>query len=472
MLDGRIGIRPRNKESTELQQIKSSRHSCGKKGIGLPRSMKIIIQQFMVANGYVCSYKHMQPQEKSVFRNSLLVRLDLHNTFINTMETGDEKKLIRSAWASIDGYLSEQSREWRAQGVFEQIPETARPTFAPFTRGWTNRNWDGSTRDFTRATKLVTISPMLFTSPDEPKRGSRPTDCEIVREAVIVVDDDTKVSLDSSCAGLKPALKRSGQDGPNSQANKVARTCDYTPLTSKHEHVDHIDNEKNGLEFTRPEEKGLPIVIEAIHHAQATMSDQAPMSAKDLAVMQQDWTSHGFPSMLVETLATGRAYTATMGKYFDNALELLSLLKESDTWTAGPMKVQVDCACQNGRAAPERLQDGRVPDPSTPSTGEIEVQQSHEREGTTSDRSQVGKVSERPIPSTGNVNVDRSSQPERAVPDQLENGSAPGPSVAMTAKTQVDHPCHPTAATPDRVQNDEADGPEVPGGTAENPCIL
>ena len=467
MLDGTIGIRPRNKESTELQQIKSSRYSCGKKGIGLSRSMKIIIQQFMVANGYVCSHRHMQPQEKSVFRNSLLVRLDLHNTSIITMETGDEKKLIKLAWASIDGYISEQSREWRAQGVFEQIPETARPTFAAFTRGWTDRNWDGSMRDFTRATKLVTMSPMLFKSPDEPKKGSRPTDCEFVREAVIVVDDDTKVSLDTSCAGLEPTRKRSGQDGPNSHANKVARTRYYTPLTSKHEHIDHIYNEKNGLEFTRPEVKGLPIVIEAIHHAQATMLDQAPMSAKDLAVMQQDWTSHGFPSMLVETLTTGRAYTATIGKYFDNALELLALLKASENWQAGPMKnVRVDCACQNGGAAPERLRNGRVPDPSTPCNGEVEVQQSQEREDTISDRSQAGKLSERPIPSTGDVKVDRSSQLERAVPHQLENGSASGPPVAMTEKAQVDRLC---AAIPDQVQNEEVDDPS---GTAENPCLL
>ncbi|KAF6222084.1 hypothetical protein HO133_001170 [Letharia lupina] len=468
LLDGRIGIRPRNKESAELRQLKSSRISCDEKGTGLSRSMKIIIQQFMVANGYICPHLHIPHWEKPVFRDSLRVRLDLHNTFITTKETRDEQRLIKSAWTSVDGYISEQSREWRAQGVFEQVPVTARPTFAAFTKGWADRNWDGSTGDFTRARKLTAMSPVMSVSTDDADKESKPTDSQIFREATrqeMVLDGDTEASVNSSCARLEPPLKRSGQDGPNNQAKKRART------RSKYEYVDHVHDEGNGLDFTRPEEKSLPTVIETIHHARAMMLDLAPMSAKNLAVMQQDWTSHGFPSLLAEMLTLGRAYTATMGKYFDNALYLMSLLEGSDHWKASHMKVEVDCACQKGGVAPEQLQNERIPDPSDPSNSQVKVRYSHEREDPIPDRSLDGKVSDRLIPLAGDIKVDRSSQAQGVAPDPLHVGIASNPPVVRTETAQVDHLDQPTAATPDQVRN-EVMNPEAASKTTKNPCTL
>lgn len=426
-LDGRIGIRPRNKTSTELQQLKSSRLSYGEKGVGLSRAMKIIIQQFMVANGYVSPHQHIPGCDQSASRNSLLVRLDLHNTFKATKETADEQRLIKSTWASIDGYVSEQSREWRAQGVFEQELETAPPIFAAFTRSWTDLDWDGRTRDFTRATRLTTMSPVMPVSPDDNNSGSRPTYSKASREAkreVTVLDIDTEGSLEKSYDGLEPTLKRPGHHGLNTEANKRTRTGDYAPITSEHEYVDHFYDQENGLGFTSPEEKGLQTVIEAIHHARATMLELAPMSAKDLAVTQQDWASHGFPSMLAETLTMGRAYTTTMGNYFDNTLDLLSLLKESGHWKTGHAKVQVDCGCQKEGAgpAPEQSHNGMVLDPPIPCQGEVKVQSFFEREDAIPDRSQDGKLSDRPIPPAGDIKVDRSSQPEDAAPNPLQKG--------------------------------------------------
>ena len=419
VLDGTIGIHPRNKESNELKQLKGSRSSYGEKGSGLPRSMEIVIQQFMVANGYICPYRHIPVVERPAFRNSLLLRLDLNNTFMITKETANEQRLIKSAWTSIDGYVLEKSREWKAQGVFEQASETAQPSFAAFTKGWINRKWDGNTRDFTRTTIMTTVSPVVSVSddPDIGRLGQKDTDSVNVRQASrqIALGDDTGSSDNAGAtldASPKPTLKRWSKDSQYTQTHKRARTRHYAPSTDKHEYVDLVDNEEKSLDFTRPEEKSVAKLIEAIHHAQATMLDIVPMSAKDLIIMQQDWKSHGFPTMLADTLRIGQAYTAMMGKYFDNALDLLSLLKKSDHWKAGDKKVQMDCACQEGGSVPERLQNGGLPDPSIHLSSYVDQQHLHERENSTPGQSQVGKVSNEPMPSAGDMEVDCSFLPE------------------------------------------------------------
>ncbi len=404
---------------------------------------------------------------------SLLVRLDLHKNSKITKETDGEQKLIKLARARIDGYISEQSREWRLQGVFEQISATARPTFAAFTTSWTDRNWDGSTPDFTRAKMLMTMSPALSGSPDKPNRGSRPTVPETIREAtrqMIVVDDDIIGSLDNSHTEIKPTLKRSGQDCSDNQANKRLCTRDCAPITSKDEYINHI---YDGPGSPGLQEKGLPIVIDALHHARNTMMELAPMSAKDLAVMQQDWKSDGFPSILAKLLTLGRSYTATMSEYFENSLESLPLLEESDQWKACHMKADMGCAFQKGEAAPEQLQNERVPEPSIHLNGEAEVQNSHEQEVSTPDRSQARKVSDRPTPPSGDIKTDRSSPPEGVALDQSKKRTASGPPLVTSEETQVDNQCRPAPAKPDIVKNrEEFDPPKVPNGTAENPYRL
>ena len=88
--------------------------------------------------------------------------------------------------------------------------------------------------------------------------------------------------------------------------------------------------------------------------------DLAPISFKDLAVMQQLWTSHEFPDTLVDALKIGQAYTAMMGNSFDQALDIVNLLKESDRLNVGHMQVQIDYASQKGGSGSEELQDGRL----------------------------------------------------------------------------------------------------------------
>lgn len=387
LLDKTIGIRPRNKKSTEVRQIKSSQDTCGDKGTGLPPLMKIIIQQFMVANGFVYPYQHLTVSERPTFRNSLLVRLDLHNTFLLTKESDDEQKIIKSAWASIDGYVLEKSKEWKAQGVFEQASETARPTFAAFTKDWTNRKWDGISQVISGAMTLTTMLPMLSTSPDDPSRDPRAPESEKVGKAngqAIVVGDDTEASVDSAYAGSRPLLKRPSQDGHDTHSNKRVCNRDYIPITDNDNYADHVHSEEKSLECPTPEEKRLSIIIEAIHRAQVTMSDLAPMSANELATMQRDWASHGFPTTLADTLRIGQAYTAMMGKYFDHALELVSMLEvgSGQHWKAdvGKKEVQVDDdACLEGgggtssSASSEQVQSERLSDPSEQLNWELEV---------------------------------------------------------------------------------------------------
>ena len=475
LLDKRIGIRPRNKESIELRQIKNSGYAGGGKGIDLPQSMKSIVRQFMVANGYVYPHQHIPSWEKYVFRDSLLLRLDLHNTFITTKETKHEQNLIKLVWASIDDYVMEQSREWRAQGVFEQVAETASPTFAAFTNGWTDRRWDGSGWAFTPTVTSTTILPASPASLDGSNRGPRPMESESLREPSsqsVVLRAVTERSMDNVYIGHEPTLKRPNQDGHVTQANKRVCNRDDTRITDKNTNVDHILEEADSLESTTPDEKRLLSVIEAIHRAQTTVFDLAPMSAKDLALMQQAWTSHGFPTMLADTMKVGQAYTTLMGNYFDHALNILNLLKGSDHWKADVMEVQVDCAGQDERSASQQLQNLGLRDPLVQLSRELEAQHSGRRENAELDISREGKECNQRLPTTKTDKMDGSSQAEEgAVYNQLLKEVTFDVPVPIAEGAKVDLLHEPTATTPE-VQYDHVAAPEIPIGIADKCCIL
>ena len=474
VLDKRIGIRPRNKKSIELRQIKNPRYAGGEKGIDLPPSMKIIVQQFMVANGYVCPYEHIPGGEKPAFRNSLLLRLDLHNTFITTGETKHEQSLIKSMWASIDDYVMEQSKEWKAQGVFEQVSETASPTFAAFTNIWTDRNWNGSGRGLSPKATSTTIMPASPASLDGSIKRSRPMESESLREPSsqsVVLGAETERSLDKVYIEHEPILKRPSQDSHDTQANKRVCNRGNTCITNRDTNVDHDLEEIDSLESTTRGEKRLPLVIEAVHRAQTTMLDLAPTSAKDVALMQQAWTSQGFPTMLADTLKVGQACTTLMGNYFDHALDMLNLLKEVGDWKAGSMEVQGDCACQNEGSAPEQMQNLGLRDPLVQLSQEVEVQHSCEQDDAESDQSREGKECNQRIRYTENDKVDRSSQAaEGAVSSQPAKEVTSDVAVPITDRAKFDLLQGPTASTPE-VQNGDVAARGVPVRIADNCCI-
>ena len=474
ILDKRIGIRPRNKESIELRRIKNPRYTGGEKGIDLPHSMKIIVQQFMIANGYVYPHEHIPASERLVFRDSLLLRLDLHNTFITTHETKHEQNLIKSLWTRIDLYVMVQSGQWRAQGVFEQVSETASPAFAAFTKGWMDRNWDGSGRGFTPTVTSTTILPASPMSLDGSKRGSEPMESESFREPSsqsVVLGAEIERSMDNVFIGHEPTLKRPNQDGHDTQPSKRVCNRDDTRATNKDTNVDHVLEDADSLESTTPKEKRLPLVIEAIHRAQTTILDLAPMSAKDLALMQQAWTSHGFPTMLADTLKVGQSYTKLMGNYFDHALGMLNLLKESGHCKTDDMEIQVDCADQDKGSASEQLQNLGLRDPLVQLSREFEIQHSCGRGNAEADPSREGKECNQRIP-TKDDNVDRSSQAEEgALYNQLPKEVTSDMSVPITERAKVDLLHEPTATTPE-VQHDGVASPGFPIGIADDCCIL
>ena len=475
LLDKRIGIRPRNKESIELRQIKNSGYAGGGKGIDLPQSMKIMVQQFMVANGYVYPHLHIPSSEKYVFRDSLLLRLDLHNTFITTKETKHEQNLIKLVWARIDDYVLEQSTQWRAQGVFEQISETASPTFAAFTNGWTDPRWDGSGWGFTPTVTSTTILPASPASLDGSNRGPRPMTSKSLREPSsqsVVLGAGTERSMDKVYIGHEPTLKRPNQDYHDNQPNKRVCNRDDTRITDKNTNVDHILEEAGSLESTTPDEKRLLSVIEAIHRAQTTVFDLAPMSAKKLALMQQAWTSHGFPTMLADTMKVGQAYTTLMGNYFDHALNMLNLLKGSGHWKADDTEVQVDCAGQDKGSASEQLQSLGLRDPLVQLSREFEAQHSGGRENAETDRSREEKECNQRIHSTKGDKVDGSSQAEEgAVYNQLLKEVTSDVPVPITENVKVDLLLEPIATMPE-VQHDDVVALELPIRIADKCCIL
>ena len=475
VLDKRIGIRPRNKQSIELRQIKNPKFAVGEKDFSLHQSMKLMVQQFMIANGYVYPYIHIPSLEKPAFRDSLLRRLDLHNTFITTKETKHEQKLIKSVWKSIDDYVMEKSREWRAQGVFEQVSETDNPTFATCTKGWTDRNWDGSGRVFIPMETLTKIWPASPMSLDGSSRGSRPMESESLRETSsqsVVLGAETERSMEDVHIGHEPTLKRPNQDGHDTRANKRICNRDDTRITDNGTNVDHILEEADSLESTTLEGNRLLLVIEAIRRAQTTMSDLAPMSGKDLALMQQAWTSHGFSTLLADTMKVGQAYTTLMGNYFDYALETLNLLKESDHLNADDMEVQVDCAGQDGGSTSEQLQNLGLRDPSVQLSWELEAQHSSRRENAEPDRIQEGRECNQRMPFTKNDKVDGSSEAEeRAIYNQLLQELASDMRVSITERAKVDLVHEPTATTAD-VQHDDVAAPVVSIGMATKCCIL
>ena len=475
LLDKRIGIRPRNKESIELRQIKNSGYAGGGKGIDLPQSMKIIVQQFMVANSYVCPHEHIPSWEKYVFRDSLLLRLDLHNTFITTKETKREQNLIKSMWARIDDYVMEQSTEWRAQGVFEQVSETVSPTFAAFTNGWTDPRWDGSGWGFTPTVTSTTTLPASPASLDGSNRGPRPMNSKRLREPnsqSVVLGAETERSMDNVYVGHEPTLKRPDQGYHDTQANKRVCIRDDTRITIKDTNVDHVLEEAGSLESTTPDEKRLLSVIEAIHRAQTTVFDLAPMSAKDLALMQQAWTSHGFPTMLADTMKVGQAYTSLMGNYFDHALNMLNLLKGSGRWKADDMEVQVDCAGQDEGSASQQLQNLGLRDPLVQLSRELEAQHSGRRENAEPDRSREGEECNRRIPSATNDKVDVSSQAEEgAIYNQLLKEVTSDVPVPIIERAKVDLLHEPTATTTE-VQHDDVAAPGISIEIADSCCIF
>ncbi len=139
LLDKRIGIWPRNKSSDEIQLLLSKGFrtlAIAREGPFLPDAMKRIINQFMVANKYVGSGRHLH--NKKGLQRSLMVRLDLH-----IPENESEKKKFADCKADIFTYVMAQTKRWEESGIIISWSGNASPMFHPCVEGWTRYDWDG-----------------------------------------------------------------------------------------------------------------------------------------------------------------------------------------------------------------------------------------------------------------------------------------------------------------------------------------
>ena len=163
-LDPRIGIRPRGKTSAEVQFVLLSEFS-GPSKPSFPPAMLIIIHQFMVANQFVSSRRHLGGTEKKSLWKSLLVRLDLHETYDLSRQ---QKQNLSRAAARLNVYVDIQSREWLAAGIYRRPSRKQCPVFHQCTQAWLRWDWDGV---IMCPTQKTVIEPAMHTT-------SVPSECD------------------------------------------------------------------------------------------------------------------------------------------------------------------------------------------------------------------------------------------------------------------------------------------------------
>ena len=160
-LDHRIGIRPRGKTSAEVQFVLGPEFSY----TPLPHAMLVIIHQFMVANKFVSPRRHLSDKEKKGLCKSLLVRLDLHESYDLSRQ---QKQRLNNAATRINVYVDIQSREWLAAGIYVRRSKKVPPTFHECTQAWLRRDWDGL---ITWPTQTTTAKPAMHTTSVRSRRG-------------------------------------------------------------------------------------------------------------------------------------------------------------------------------------------------------------------------------------------------------------------------------------------------------------
>ena len=156
-LDRRIGIRPRGRTSAEVQFALLPEFSNTSKP-PIPHAMLVIIQQFMVANKFVSPRRHLKKTVRKLLWKSLLVRLDLHESY----DLSPQQTLgLKRAPTRINAYVDIQSKEWLATGICVRPSPKLSPVFHECTQTWLRRDWDGL---ITWPTQTTTLEPAMHTT--------------------------------------------------------------------------------------------------------------------------------------------------------------------------------------------------------------------------------------------------------------------------------------------------------------------
>ncbi|KAL2037487.1 hypothetical protein N7G274_009768 [Stereocaulon virgatum] len=337
-LDPFIGIRPRGKRNAEVQFVLSAKFRSNDKQPVFPAAMTIIIHQFMVANKFVASRKFLGNSIKKRLWQSLLVRLDLHETSELSLK---QRNCTRSVAVDLNQYINTQANRWKAAGIYLQPINGAIPAFHECTRTWLQRDWDGVIPHSLRPTTAQSLVPTADLS-----------EADIARIADLVKAQI--VSAPEGRPNQTPGTIQFTGEGYTSRSGKrrAASHPDHRPPKRMKEQISPLEAQlretqsrsiepTDEADFTTSYDRGFPNILEAIHHASSILVNLAPKSTTELAVLQNDWQSHGYRSTLADCLFVARSDVLSMKAYLDSALELLSLLEDFDGWKMTGAKLEV-----------------------------------------------------------------------------------------------------------------------------------
>ena len=111
-------------------------HKNGKQP-AFPATMMVSTHQFMVANRFVASRKHLGNPIKKLPWQSLLARLDLHET---SELSRKQKTYLGKVTTRLDRYLNTRAIEWKAAGIYLQSTNGAVLAFHECARAWLRRD--------------------------------------------------------------------------------------------------------------------------------------------------------------------------------------------------------------------------------------------------------------------------------------------------------------------------------------------
>ena len=338
MLDKRIGIRPRNKSSAEIQFLLSEEYA---KHPEFPASIRKIAHQFMVANGYVSHASHIGRKTKKKLLRSLMVRVDLDKTFSSTRVTQMQQQRLDHCAAQLAGYIAEQSKVWKHLGLLTQTSDDVRPFFHPCTQHWISQEWDGNVAlrmpmsrddilpilpDLSR-NDLLRIALAIRSALDAKSVGKESNGHISLPN---LHDDDLGLGSEGNGLKSKSTLKRLGDDDREARDSK-RRCTDGSPAPASTKIVIDLTSEPSAdSRSIELHERSFPQIIDAVNHAHELLAGVAPTTADGLAKLQEDWQSHDHSDTLSEALCVGKFHVKAMEKYFDGALELLSILDGSE----------------------------------------------------------------------------------------------------------------------------------------------
>jgi len=417
MLDRTIGIKPRDKRSNELQTILSPewQNKIGKQD-ALPDRMQRITQQFMVANHFVVQRAYIERSKRKPLWNSLLLRLDLHgqsnSNGVGHIRPEWLRKCLAVGVETVNKFILAESKRWKGMGIIQPQSELSTPKFHTCTRDWKTPAWSGQTStdgsridailsdlsslnkaDLRTVLDHVHIEPAnkgelpqsVYFSRDATKGLRRPLG-QLTSSAVNIFgkfprghgrDNAALEELyvpGSALAGPKAVYTDTDKQElhtitvPHPKAKRSADD-DLRPLPFKRPRIEPMSHflpveNRATLDHLVCSEKEFVRIIDSIHLAHGLLTESGPSTAKDFASLQHDWADHGYGSCLVDALKIGQSHAAAMTKYFDSAIELMSILGDSSRWRVGSERVEVDCACQSDRLySPSRAHwEGVIPD--------------------------------------------------------------------------------------------------------------